>query len=421
LQQQWTLVRNTVARFRKNGARDIGQRLANRVIKKIAATFQTSALEFPLLDEDISDSMTLQLSLPRSSRTNSPLRIAWLCTPPGPGSGGHTTLFRMVQEVEKRGHSCTILLYNRHGNELANDAGIIRQHWPWLSAEIRHMPPRIEGYDVAVASSWDTAHVLAKRGTPAQHRFYFAQDFEPYFYPRGSLYALAEDTYRFGFRHIAMGHMVQHLIEREVGATSVVAPFGCDTGVYHLENLGPRTGVVFFARPGADRRGFVLAKLALEAFHALHPEQVITTYGDRPERWNVPHVHAGKLSPVDLNKLYNRSLAGLALSFTNVSLVTEEMLAAGMTPVVNDSPLARMDLRNDYVSWAKPTPSEIATALSRAVKEPFSVARLTAMAASARSGWGPAQNTVADELERVAYGLDASPSGPGGEGNRHGQ
>ena len=410
-----------VARFRRNGARDIGQRLANRVIKKIATTFQISALEFPLLDEDISDSMTLQLSVPRATRTDSPLRIAWLCTPPGPGSGGHTTLFRMVQEVEKRGHSCTILLYNRHGNELANDAGIIRQHWPWLRADIRHIPPRIEGYDVAVASSWDTAHVLAARGTPAQHRFYFAQDFEPYFYPRGSMYALAEDTYRFGFRHIAMGHMVQHLIEREVGAPSVVAPFGCDTGVYRLENLGPRTGVVFFVRPGADRRGFILAKLALEEFHALHPEQVITTYGDRPERWHVPHVHAGKLTPVDLNNLYNRSLAGLALSFTNVSLVTEEMLAAGMTPVVNDSPLARMDLRNDYVSWAKPTPSEIAAALSRAVEAPFSPARLSAMAASARSGWGPAQNTVADELERVAYGLDASPSGPVGAGDRYEQ
>lgn len=320
----------------------------------------------------------------------------------------------MVQELERRGHACTILLYNRHGSELGYHTAVIREHWPWLSAEIRYVPPEIEGYDVTVASSWETAHVLATRGAAAQHRFYFVQDFEPYFYPRGSLYALAEDTYRFGFRHIAVGHMVQHLIKDETGATSVVAPFGCDTGVYRLENAGPRTGVVFFARPDVDRRGFLLAKLALEKFHARHPEQIITSYGDRPENWDVPHVHAGKLSPADLNKLYNQSAAGLALSFTNVSLVPEEMLAAGMTPVVNDSPLARMGLSNSHVSWANPTPGGLAAALCSAVEEPQSADRLAKIAASVRSGWEPAQHIVADELERAGYGHGVSDSGPVG-------
>jgi hypothetical protein len=154
----------------------------------------------------------------------------------------------MVQELERRGHACTLLLYNRHGAELAYHTAVIRQHWPWLRAAIRYVPHEVEGYDATVASSWETAHVLATRGTAAQHRFYFVQDFEPYFYPRGSLYALAEDTYRFGFRHIAVGHMVQHLIASETGAASAVAPFGCDTGVYRLENTGRRTGVVFFSR-----------------------------------------------------------------------------------------------------------------------------------------------------------------------------
>lgn len=419
MQQQWTSIQRLIARLHTNGARDVGQRFAKRLAKNISAKFQTSDLEFPLFYEDIADSTRLQLVEPPARPVAGILRIAWLCTPPGPGSGGHTTLFRMVEELEKRGHSCTILLYNRHGSELAYHAGIIRQHWPWLNAEIRYAPPQIEGYDVTVASSWETAHVLATRGTPAQHRFYFVQDFEPYFYPRGSMYALAEDTYRFGFRHLAVGHMVQHLIEHEVGGASVVAPFGCDTGVYRLENCGPRAGVVFFARPDVDRRGFLLAKLALEEFHARHPDQLITTYGDNLGHWNLPHVQAGKLTPVDLNRLYNQSIAGLAMSFTNVSLVPEEMLASGMTPVVNDSPLARMGLRNSHVSWAYPTPGAIAAALCKAVEEPPSAARLAAMAASVRSGWGPAQQTVADELERAAYGHDRPHPEPAGTGERH--
>jgi len=204
VRQQWTSIQRLGARLRTNGARDVARRLAKRTARTISTTFRTSELDFPLLYADIADSTVLQLPTPQSLPSEEPLRIAWLCTPPGPGSGGHTTLFRMVQELERRGHICTLLLYNRHGAELAHHTAVIREHWPWLRADIRYVPPEIEGYDVTVASSWETAHVLATRGTAAQHRFYFVQDFEPYFYPRGSLYALAEDTYRFGFRHIAV-------------------------------------------------------------------------------------------------------------------------------------------------------------------------------------------------------------------------
>ena len=48
-------------------------------------------------------------------------------------------------------------------------------------------------------------------------RLYFIQDFEPYFYGRGSMYSLAEDSYRFGFRCIALGQMVAGTLRSEVG------------------------------------------------------------------------------------------------------------------------------------------------------------------------------------------------------------
>lgn len=35
-------------------------------------------------------------------------------------------------------------------------------------------------------------------------RVYFVQDYEPYLYPHGSAYTLADDTYRFGFQAIAL-------------------------------------------------------------------------------------------------------------------------------------------------------------------------------------------------------------------------
>lgn len=397
-------LRQLAYRLHNFGLADISQRIARRTAKKISAAFSTTDLDFPLLPSDVADSTDLRLA-PASPRMDSqPLRIAWLCTPPAPGSGGHTTFFRMVEGLERRGHDCTILLYDRHGGELTREIAVIRKCWPDLQAEIRHVPSVIDGFDVTVASSWDTAHVLAVRGYKAQHRFYFVQDFEPYFYARGSMYALAEDTYRFGFRAVTVGRMVADMLREEIGIESVIAPFGCDTQTYQLENTGRRHGVVFYTRPDVDRRGFLLAKRALTQFHALHPEQDITTYGDQIADWDVPHRHAGKLSPGELNHLYNRSLAGVAMSFTNVSLVAEEMLAAGAVPVVNDSPLVRKDFDSSYASWAKETPGAIAAALCRAVEEPITAQLIQARSASVRQGWGPAQAAISTEIESIAYG-----------------
>lgn len=379
------------------GTRDLGRRVARRVAGSLATRFETAALDFPLLPQDIADSSRLQRETP-AIRRGGALNIAWLCTPPGPGSGGHTTLFRMIAGLEERGHRCTLLLYNRHGSDVARHAALIRRHWPFLRAGILPVSPKIEEYDACVASSWDTAHVLASRGRTNMRRFYFIQDFEPFFYPRGSLYSLAEDSYRFGFHNISLGEMVATVLRENTGVESSMVSFGCDTEVYSLTNRGHREGVVFYARESVDRRGFLLARLALEEFHRRHPEQPIHVYGDQIGRWTVPHVHHGKLSPVQLNSLYNDSVTGLAMSFTNISLVAEEMLAAGMIPVVNDHRYPRLDLPNPGVVWAPATPGGLADQLCRVVEGSRGPRSLNPDGVT-RRGWGHTQAAVAEIIQ----------------------
>ncbi|WP_251046603.1 glycosyltransferase family 1 protein [Arthrobacter sp. ISL-85] len=309
----------------------------------------------------------------------------------------------MVKGLEDRGHACSLLLYDRHGSDISQAKAIIRRHWPWLRADVSTVPNVIEGYDACVASSWETAHVLATRSAEAAvHRFYFIQDYEPFFYPRGSLYSLAEDSYRFGFTNISLGNMVSDALRENIGITAATVPFGCDGGTYLLENLGPREGVVFYAREAVDRRGTFLGKLALAEFHQRHPEQRIHVYGDPLPSWTVPHQHHGKLAPAQLNLLYNNSVAGLALSFTNISLVAEEMLSCGTTPIVNDHPLARKDLAAPGVLWATATPAGIANALCRAVEKPLAARELSLVAAGARRDWVPAQTATAAIIEEEA-------------------
>src|ERR1700709_227097 len=95
----------------------------------------------------------------------------------------------------------------------------------------------------------------------------------------GSEYALALDSYRFGFHCISIGSGLPEILKSELDVDSDVVDFGCDTDVYHLDNTGPRNGVVFYAKPTVPRRGYVHNVAALSEFHRQHPEQEIHVFG----------------------------------------------------------------------------------------------------------------------------------------------
>lgn len=398
-----------LARFRKPP-----RLLAQLAVQRVANALDVGELDIPILFEDLADSHALGLrraaeltadGAPPAGRSadGGPARVAWLAIPPAAGSGGHTTLFRMMRAAQEAGLRNTLLFYNRFHSPVEEYAEIVRAGWPWLDCEIAAAGPVVAGFDAAVASSWPTAHVLANRAAPGTRLLYFVQDFEPYFFPRGDIYEFAADTYRFGFRNIALGPMVQEALARELDVPSDLVPFGGDTSGYRLEEpVRPRRGVVFYAKPGNDRRGFRLAVLALQRFHEKHPDQPIHAYGDHVSGLGFPVVDHGRLTPERLAELYRSAAAGLSLSFTNISLVPEEMLACGTIPVLNDTGFARAVLDNPHVAWARPTPSALAAALSDAVtRHDPDVARAASRSVRARS-WAESERAVvrvlADEL-----------------------
>jgi hypothetical protein len=389
--------------LRTDGARALAQRLARIVYNRLGA----ASLEEPLLDDDVADSTRVRLALPEHRpEPGAQLTIGWVMTPPSAGSGGHTTLFRMVRAVEQAGHRCVLFLYDRHGGDMRAHERVIRDWWPELRATVQDAVAGIDGLDACVASSWESAHVLACRGGSPMRRLYFIQDYEPYFYARGAMYALAEDSYRFGFRSIALGEMVAQLLQNEVGVGSDVTEFGCDTSVYRPVPGHARTGIVCFVRPDFPRRGYWLARLALNRFHELHPTIEIHLYGATVDGLTFPATQHGRLSPGELNELYNTCIAGLVLSFTNISLVPEEMLAAGTVPVMNDSAHARVVLQNKHAVWATATPHALAAALSEVVMRPPGVVSPRIISESVQSsGWTTAQADIVRIIENEVYAM----------------
>jgi O-antigen biosynthesis protein len=384
--------------------RDGGLALAERALREAHELVAAGHNDLVLRPDDIADSARLTLA-PAAPVGERSLAVGWLAVPPGPGSGGHTTMFRMMRSLEAAGHRCVLYLCDDKPCDVPRHTATVRSGWPQVEAEVRDVLAGVRGVDALVATSWQTAHVLARQAAdvPA-HRFYFVQDYEPYFYPASSASVLAEDTYRFGFHGITAGGWLADELATRHGMAADPFPFGADTDVYRLDNAGSRPGVVFYARPSAPRRGYELGILALEVFARRHPETEIHLFGDRVQVRRLPFratVH-GKLGTGALNTLYNTCRAGLSLSFTNVSLIPWELLAAGAVPVVNDAPHNRRVLDNSHVVWAAPTPQALADALDAVFAEPDVAGRARAASASVgRMTWEAAGKVVVEAIERI--------------------
>jgi hypothetical protein len=386
--------------LRDDGPRPLAQRVARAAYQRLGS----SDLEFPLELDDVADSRALTLAVPmQRPKRGTPLTVGWICTPPGAGSGGHTTMFRMVEAVEAAGHTCILYLYDRFRGQLSRHEQVIRKCWPDVRAEVRSVAEGMEPLDAYVASGWQTAHVLAARAGLATRRLYLIQDFEPFFYPQGSEYVLAEDTYRFGFRCIAVGWFVADLLQKQFNVEAQIAQHGCDTTVYRLTNHSARTGVVFYAKPRVARRGFELGMLALREFHRRQPDQEIHIFGGDRTEMPFPVTNHGRMTPVRLSELYNRCRAGLAMSFTNISLVPAEMLACGVIPVLSGSGCTRADLDNPFARLAESSPSAIADELCAIMTSPVpSPAKVAASICA--SSWDLAKRVSVETIENEVYG-----------------
>jgi O-antigen biosynthesis protein len=135
------------------------------------------------------------------------LRFNWLMPPPGKGSGGHLNIFRFIKFLEEAGHENRIYLYTRGEHGSVEDVNeVMGGSYPVMKARMEWLDEgdKMKDADGVFATSWETVYAIIDANINARH-FYFVQDFEPFFYPMGSHYILAENTYRFGFYGVTAG------------------------------------------------------------------------------------------------------------------------------------------------------------------------------------------------------------------------
>lgn len=357
---------------RKHGVGRAVRQTKSYALKRLKLTKKTIDVMVDIDDVVNADFYNHPYTKPQAI-TKDVLDIAWVLSPLSPGSGGQSTITRFARFLAKQGHNITIYIYEGVQPQTLSEARKILTTNFNLNVQVKKIS-QFKSADVLIATGWETAYPVFNLKTTA-HKFYFVQDFEPYFYGVGSKSVLAENTYKMGLYGITAGKWLSHRLSTTYGMETDYFDFGADLDIYKFDESkqsAKQKKICFYARPVTERRAFELGIIALDIFHKKHPEYSIEFIGWDTSDYDIPfpYVNHGIVTPARLAELYEESVACLVLSLTNVSLLPLELLAAGCIPVMNEGENNEMVLgHNDYIRYAPAAPIELAEQLSQAVNE----------------------------------------------------
>ena len=304
------------------------------------------------------------------------LRLALVIPSFRRGSGGHNTLLQIFSRLERRGHLCSVWLYDFTGQHNAEWPAVIR-------ADIREFFAPIEGpvykgfdqwqgADVAIATGWQTVHPTLMLDQ-CRARAYIVNDHEPEFYAASTEREMAEDTYRHELHCIAASPWLRDLLIERYATSADAFQLGVDHSLYQPRPVPRRQDtVIYYARHVTPRRAVPVGLMALAELHRRRPDLRIVLFGDEGRLESpFPYEHLGVLTPPQLATLYSEATVGLCLSLTNFSLMPKEMLACGLPCVELAGVSAESIFGSDGpLELAALDPRAIADALERLLDDP---------------------------------------------------
>jgi GT2 family glycosyltransferase len=233
----------------------------------------------------------------------------------------------------------------------------------------------IPASDISISTLWVTAYVAAHFAN-TRRKFYLVQDFEPMFYAAGTMYGLAEESYRLGLYGLCNTQNLLDLYRRYGGQGTSFVP-AVDRNVFHAVGRRERASddpvtVFVYARPGHWRNCWELASLALEELKDRLGDRVrIVTAGSwaRPEDVGTGIQHLGLLDYRETGNLYRTCDVGVALTVSeHPSYLPLELMASGVAVVAFDNPAGHWLLRdNENCLLTRRTSDDLCRQLERVV------------------------------------------------------
>lgn len=293
--------------------------------------------------------------------------IAWFVPDfPPKGAGGHRTIFQNINYLIDCGYKCD--MYVASPESPATLMERIKTGYGEFKGDIFSGFYLVRDYDAIFATSWDSAEPVLK--TDVKKKFYFIQDFEPWFFPMGTEYFKAENTYRYGFEGISIGRWLTHKISTEFGAKMNYFDFCADSSIYHpLDGVKKEDAICVIFQPFKTRRCERIALKALQIVQQKYPNYKIYLFGSAKRNvYRLKVTHLGTISMEQCNELYNKCRVGVSMSASNPSRLPFEMMAAGLPVVEIYRENNIYDLPEDSCLLAESSPEALATAIIKVIE-----------------------------------------------------
>jgi len=332
--------------------------------------------------------------------------INWVIPDFGIGSGGHLNIFRVVKKLEEKGFVCRINIDGATHFPTGKEARkCIRENFFPIDAEVSIGRDELIPASATFATGWTTAYTV-RDFVGSGKKYYFVQDFEPFFSAPGSDYVFAEETYKFGFKGITAGNWLAEKLNDEYGMETVPFKFSYDRELYrpHLRREPEKKRVFFYARPVTSRRAFELGLLTLAIVHKKNPNIEFILAG-----WDLsgflipfPYLNCGVLPLNELPDLYSQCDVALVLSFTNLSLLPLETMACNCAVVSNKGDNVDWLLNENVVKFSDSSPEALSATIVGLIEDDgkLSLLKKKGLEFAESTDWNDEVNKIADEISK---------------------
>lgn len=295
--------------------------------------------------------------------------------------GGIYTIFRFIEKFSVEGINNRIIIYDNPSFNVNSLKKQIADNFKDLhNYEIVIFDMNNEGIDslpscdLSFCTFWTSAYILLKFNK-TRRKYYFIQDYEPLFYPGGSTYALAESTYRFGFRALVNTPGLLAAVNSRHGMEGISFIPAVDQKLYYPDKSfkkDDKVRIFFYARPHNPRNAFNLGILIIKRLKQKYGDKIeIVTAG---ANWNEDEyglkgkiVNYGLLGGLEeVANLYRKCDIGFVYMLSkHPSYQPFEFMASGMATVTNnneDNLWMLKDGKNCLLG--EPSPADMANKIS---------------------------------------------------------
>lgn len=360
------LINKSMSYYRNNGATALVKKTAEFGYKKtILRAIQYSGRQnykelreeysfisnpiFSITSKDISKSKDII----KSTKLSSVKTINWFVPNFDHLSfGGIYTIFRFIEKAATEGVSNRIIIYdypafntNRLKKDISKNFPLLQNYEIIVFDHANNKVDSLPECDIAVCTFWVSAYLLLKFNK-TKRKYYFIQDYEPLFYPGGATSALAESTYRFGFRALVNTPGLLAAINQRHGTEGISFIPAVDQTVYYpdLEKKNETTKIFFYARPSNPRNAFNLGVDIIKNLKKKYGSKIeVVTAG---ANWQeAAYGLSGKVTNLGLigsiqevAELYRSCDIGFVYMLTkHPSYQPFEFMASGMATVTNNN------------------------------------------------------------------------------------